>query len=253
MNPLFPAAIARSSKLLQEALSYLSPAITRKKKVLLHSQEPGQSLSIAIETSKAYFGFPCSLALHELLRDTFPTILFSYDDVERVIGLAQRNPGARAQLAGGVTALRERSVIQVGLHPSDPPGIAYLTLNESAVLGNWIVAVREVSGKKLRSNAAPLRERIDADTVDNRFIVRPWKAGDTFIPLGMSNKKKISDFLTDQKVSHEQKRHSLIMESAGTIIWVCGHRINNNVRVQPSTSRVLELSIKHVSPMSTGN
>jgi tRNA(Ile)-lysidine synthase len=80
-------------------------------------------------------------------------------------------------------------------------------------------------------------------TVDEhllRFPItwRKWKEGDWFIPLGMKNRKKISDFLIDTKVSLAAKETVTVLESGGEIIWVAGHRIDDRFKVTESTSDV---------------
>ena len=70
------------------------------------------------------------------------------------------------------------------------------------------------------------------------LMLRSWKAGDKFIPLGMKGSKKISDFLTDQKLSIPQKNKTLVLESDGKICWVAGFRIDDRFKYQPKDQTV---------------
>lgn len=64
--------------------------------------------------------------------------------------------------------------------------------------------------------------------------VRKWRVGDRFQPLGMKGQKKISEFLTDLKLSVPQKERVYVVESTGEICWVVGHRIGEKFRVKNS-------------------
>ena len=64
------------------------------------------------------------------------------------------------------------------------------------------------------------------------LILRKWKSGDRFQPLGMKGSKKISDFLTDLKFSIPEKNHTYVVESGGEICWVVGCRIADKFRVR---------------------
>jgi tRNA(Ile)-lysidine synthase len=80
---------------------------------------------------------------------------------------------------------------------------------------------------------------IDEDKIKYPLIIRNWKEGDSFYPLGMNNKKKISDFLIDNRISRFDKEKLLVLESDNKIIWLIGHRIDNRFRIQSTTKKVL--------------
>jgi tRNA(Ile)-lysidine synthase len=73
---------------------------------------------------------------------------------------------------------------------------------------------------------------------------RTWKPGDSFLPLGMANSKKISDLLIDQKVSMADKDLVTILESAGELVWVVGHRIADPFKITANTNRVLVIGLE---------
>lgn len=84
---------------------------------------------------------------------------------------------------------------------------------------------------------------IDPDTLTFPLIVRKWEKGDWFYPFGMTRKKKLSDFFTDQKYSVHDKEEARIIESDGRIVWIVGERIDNRFRITDSTKTVLILEV----------
>jgi tRNA(Ile)-lysidine synthase len=74
--------------------------------------------------------------------------------------------------------------------------------------------------------------------------LRPWKNGDFFIPFGMKGKKKVSDFLIDQKIPLILKEEILILESDKEICWIVGFRIDERFKVENvTTNKIFKLEI----------
>ncbi|HUX95679.1 MAG TPA: tRNA lysidine(34) synthetase TilS, partial [Bacteroidales bacterium] len=85
----------------------------------------------------------------------------------------------------------------------------------------------------------PLIACIDFEKIQFPLKIRKWQAGDHFHPLGMKQKKKLSDYFIDNKYSIIDKETKLILESDGKIIWIIGDRIDNRFKITKSTKKVL--------------
>lgn len=80
---------------------------------------------------------------------------------------------------------------------------------------------------------------VDLDKLIFPLIIRFKQNGDKFIPLGMTNYKKISDFLIDSKVPLPKKETiPLLINGNGEIIWVAGLRQDNRYKVTRTTKKV---------------
>ena len=79
----------------------------------------------------------------------------------------------------------------------------------------------------------------DADKLKDKFYIRKWQAGDAFVPFGMTGRKLVSDFMTDNKFSLLQKKNQWLLCCGENIVWVIGWRTDNRFRIDHSTRRIM--------------
>ncbi len=87
--------------------------------------------------------------------------------------------------------------------------------------------------------------QIDADLLQFPLTLRFKEQGDYFIPLGMTGRKKLSDFFIQEKVNRFEKEEiPILVNGNGEIIWVVGMRLDNRYKVTENTKKVLTLVFK---------
>ena len=83
----------------------------------------------------------------------------------------------------------------------------------------------------------------DKDTLSFPMVIRNFRLGDAFKPLGAGGTQKLKKFFIDKKVPRSERIKCPILLSRGKIIWVVGHRIDESVKVMPSTRNVLKVEL----------
>jgi len=80
---------------------------------------------------------------------------------------------------------------------------------------------------------------LDYDLLSFPLLIRKWQSGDYFRPLGMKHRKKLSDFLVDQKISIVDKENLWLLLNNEDIVWVINQRIDERYKITPGTKQIL--------------
>lgn len=100
------------------------------------------------------------------------------------------------------------------------------------------LSFRIVDRKEFELNKSKHVAALDFDKLQFPLELRRWEKGDVFQPLGMSGNKKISDFFIDEKMSLFQKENTWLLCSAGEIVWLVGHRIDERFKLVGTSQKV---------------
>lgn len=82
---------------------------------------------------------------------------------------------------------------------------------------------------------------LSKDLLKSDLCLRPYKAGDYFCPLGMRGKRKLSDFLKDEKLTTFEKSKIWVLTHQNDIVWVVNHRIDNRYKITENTNQCLKI------------
>lgn len=122
-----------------------------------------------------------------------------------------------------------------------------LVLGEDAFLEPLQLRIRtRLAGwqrKSTKWRRRPTRVVLDASRIAGPLVVRSIRPGDRFQPLGMSGRKKVSDYLTDRKVASVYRDEIPVVCDRDGIIWLVGFEIADRVKVGGTTRKVLKFEI----------
>ena len=89
---------------------------------------------------------------------------------------------------------------------------------------------------------SPVYARLSPSLLKYPLILRKYRKGDYFYPVGMTGKKKLSKFFKDQKYSMLDKENQWLLCTGDQIVWVIGQRVD--ARFAASSSSTNPLIIK---------
>jgi tRNA(Ile)-lysidine synthase len=151
--------------------------------------------------------------------------------------------GSVIELPGGWQASRSYQDIVIGPLPpaAAAPGEWPLPVPGAVEIPAVGMAIRAEYSDEVTVSDDPGLARIDAETVTPPLLVRTWRPGDRFRPLGMEEPVKLQDFFVNARVPRAERARTLLVESAGRIIWVVGYRIDEASKVTAATRRTIRL------------
>jgi tRNA(Ile)-lysidine synthase len=87
------------------------------------------------------------------------------------------------------------------------------------------------------------RAYFDAKLLHFPLQIRKWEKGDKFIPFGMNEFQKLSDYFSNHKFSKPEKDNTWLLCSDKNIIWIIGNRTDNRYRIKKETQKVCILKL----------
>ena len=89
-------------------------------------------------------------------------------------------------------------------------------------------------------------EVFDADKIGGGMVLRHWRAGDRFQPIGLKSAVKLQDLFVNAKIPAERRRKLILAATAhGNIFWVEGLRIGEPFKLTPQTRQKLIWQWRH--------
>jgi tRNA(Ile)-lysidine synthase len=180
--------------------------------------------------------------IHEIIKD----FGFHHHEAGEVIRLCEADNASYIQSATHRIIRNRKWLIITHLHAEKTSFYLIEKPGDKIQTDSIRIEVKEAETDKVKFGS---EQQVYLDAAHIRFplILRKWKQGDYFYPLGMPKKKKLGRFFIDIKLSATEKENTWVIESDKKIIWVAGYRIDDRFKILPSTKKVLCFSLSSLS------
>ena len=182
---------------------------------------------------------PLQTVIYEIIKDAGFTAL----QVNEVEKLLHSDSGKYIKSASHIILLNRKWLIISPLTPSQETKNIIIEENVGNILfeeGTLQICPSTVPEKFA---ADVMTVYIDGVNFKYPLLLRKWKTGDYFYPLGMTKKKKLSRFFIDLKLSLLQKEKCWVLESDKKIVWVIGYRIDERYKITSSSKQIVKLNL----------
>ena len=182
---------------------------------------------------------PLKTVLYEIIKD----FNFSSHQTEEAIALLKSETG-KYVLSSTHRIIKNRNwLIITNNETSEAQNILIEAGDEKILFENGELTVKRLPMAQHKIKSSLLLAQLDINDITFPLLLRKWKQGDYFYPLGMNKKKKLSRFFIDQKLSLPEKENVWVIEMNKKIIWIVGMRIDNRFKMTASTQQVLLLQL----------
>ncbi|MBX2926163.1 MAG: tRNA lysidine(34) synthetase TilS [Chitinophagaceae bacterium] len=214
-------------------------AIEQHKKKLIELK----GAEVHIPVLKLKQSVPLKTIVYEIVKE----YNFSSGQAGEIVDLLQSESG-RYVVSSTHRILKNRSwLIITALEKLEENESSVIVINDEQTAVSFAAGIlkfkKEDCSREVTDNKHANLSYVDADAIQYPLLLRKWKAGDYFYPLGMKKKKKLSRFFIDQKLSLAQKEKVWVLEMNKKIIWVVNHRIDDRFKVTPSATACIRIEL----------
>ncbi len=236
INPQFTTIMRRNISRLSQAQSFISASIEIIKRDVLHMEDGIYRL----DASRLDGMLPRGYVIYEILSSEFG---FKGDVVDALChALEMGSTGRRFYSREWVATIDRGAIVIDRIGDDDDCEIIVERRMIRAYAGGSVLYFQHCNIDLIDTlNMGDNVALIDADKLQYPLKIRRWREGDWFVPLGMSGRKKLSDYLINKKVSMAEKNRQFVLVSGEDIVWVIGRRLDDRFCITKSTENVLRI------------
>ena len=234
LNPSVLAAIERTASNLQQVIKVYDDAMNRAKQKCFDKEK----LAISIPDVLLFSSPPA--VLYELLREYNFNRVVIKEIVDSLDGKAGKYFYSKTH-----RLLKDRKYLLLEQidNKKEENAIYRIYEKDESIINPTPLKIDYVpNNEKLVILSNKEYAYLDADKLNFPLLLRKWKAGDSFIPFGMTGRQKLSDYFNNHKFSVLEKEKAWLLCNGDKIIWIVGERIDNRFRVTKQTKRICVIS-----------
>ncbi len=244
INPAVVETMVRSAELFRDLDAYLRETSEEALRAIAMQSNAGE-FHLGIPDLETY---PALLQQYVLMRAHARTVGTEADQttIGSLVRLCTSGTGSWVTLGDGWRAHRDRERMVFRKEIELPDFSLPVELGRAYEIGRFRFASELLEDEAVRERKPGSVEYVDIDRLGGeKLILRTWKEGDWFVPLGLRGRKKISDFLIDARVPRYSKRHVPVLTTpGGDVVWLCGKRLDDRFKLTESTRRTGKLAFE---------
>ncbi|QNF32375.1 tRNA lysidine(34) synthetase TilS [Adhaeribacter swui] len=236
LNPNLEQTVQQTAAKISAAEILVNEYVQRVREQVLRLENGITYLDIA--------GLPQSAALPLVLFELLQFYGFTFEVTQSIIVALEGESGKLFESATHTLA-KDREQLVITAKNLQAFG-SYEILPEQTELQvpDLQLSLKHLSAANYKINTGKKVAALDSGLLQFPLKIRTWKEGDWFVPLGMNGKKKISDFLIDEKVPVNLKDRVKVLTSGNSIVWVMGYRLDTRFKITDKTEQVLEMKMQ---------
>jgi len=248
-NPRVADALLRTARIAGDDLAFIDKEIASLWGEIVREQEKAIILD-----KESFLELPSTLQRY-LLRAIIEKVLGNLKDIEvrhieEIMGVLTKPAGKRISLPEGLIFSIEYDKYLISPDPaavSPFPALSgefRLKIPGATLLPGWRVEASIIKREQMSGTDEDFVAYFDFDKAGDKLTVRSRQSGDRFQPLGLSQPKKLGEFMIDAKIPQAWRQRVPIVCSPEHILWVVGWRIGERVKVTEETNQILCLKFE---------
>lgn len=248
----FKEILLRTSAILREENDYLEQGVKKAYQQIVQEEKAGisfefsqyQSLHEAIQwrvVQRILGGFYGEEGITEEGEESDVRLIFEK--------LQQPSPSFLFELPFGVCFEKryDRVLLRKGRGETVPPfEVELISPGRTYIeeIGKEVV-IEEIGkeDKFVSFNESSHTGFLDCQKLQFPLKIRNFRPGDRFQPLGVKGTQKLKEFFIDHKVPRFERPKIPLLLSGKMIAWIIGYRIDERVKVNDKTQRILKVKV----------